>query len=126
MDESSSSQATPASPQQRWPLGVAAAGAVGAGLGLILTAAYVVRRPPCPPNYVRLIDPGLFLVVLLGALLVAELAVVLVARGRGRHPVAGVIGAVLGIGVLLLLVAAVALLGQTVGSASVDSGCWTF
>jgi hypothetical protein len=95
-------------------------------VGLALTAVYVLRRPPCPPNYVRLIDAGLVLLVLLGALLAAELAVLLVARQPGRHPVAAVIGSILGLAVVLLLVAVLALLVQTSGSASVDSGCWTF
>jgi hypothetical protein len=117
---------TDAAATQRWPSRVAGAGAIGAGLGLALTAVYTLRRPPCAPYYVRLIDPSLVLLVLLGGLLVAELVVVLVARSAGSHRVGGALGAVLAVAVAVLLVPTVQLVVTLGGSGRFDSGCWTF
>jgi hypothetical protein len=86
----------------------------------------IERRPPCPPNYVRLIDFAAVLLMLQAFLLVTELGVVLAARRRGPHRVAGTLAIVLGVVVALALVPSAALAMTTFRAGQYDAGCWTF
>ena len=110
----------------RWPRAVAMCGAVGAAVGCVLAIVYLVHRSPCPPNYVRLIDLGVVVLVLQGLLLLAELVVGLTARSPGRHRVAGAFAVIFVLGVVVLLLPALSLALSTVESGRFDTGCWAF
>jgi hypothetical protein len=105
-------------------------GATIAGAGLLAGLADWATRPPCPDNYVRLID-----VVPIAAVLCGLLAVALVWRAGRSTPWTpwrkDVRGVTIVISVLLTVVSsvptliAVASLIQHRGQ-SIDSNCWTF
>ena len=106
---------------------------VGAGIaavGGLAALADVATRPPCPDNYVRLID-----IVPIAGVICALLAVVLawragrtttwVPRRKDVRGVTVVVSVVLTVFAVLPALIAVGTLLQHRGQ-SVDSTCWTF
>jgi hypothetical protein len=101
------------------------------GLAVVLSAAGVVAwtgdlltRPPCPPNYVRLIDFELAAPVVTGLLLLLSLFMLARARGSGPPRV------LLGTATLVVALTGYLLYGSVLAieahQAPYDLGCWTF
>jgi len=101
-----------------------------AALGALAALADVVTRPPCPDNYVRLIDVVPIAGVVCGVLALvlgwrAGRTTPLVSRRKEVRGITVVVSVVLTVVAVLPTLMAVGSLLQHRGQ-SIDSNCWTF
>jgi type IV secretory pathway VirB2 component (pilin) len=92
---------------------------------LAVSLAWLGTRPPCPPNYVRLVDFGPALPGLAGLGLLVSGGALLLARKVGWHRTVAV---VMCASTVLAVLLAATTLDQLVSDwgAQYGSGCWTF
>lgn len=93
-------------------------------VGLIAWTGDLLTRPPCEPNYVRLIDIELVAPVASGLLLIVSVIMVAVGRAPGTHRVLFVAATVMVLLTGYLMFGAVLTIKSHQGP--YDLGCWTF
>ena len=82
-------------------------------------------RPPCPPNFVRLIDFAEILPFFAGAGVMAGVLCVTLARRPGRHRVLAALMSLSTAVALVVALGAIRLILANRG-AEFDANCWTF
>jgi hypothetical protein len=94
-------------------------------VALLASAWYLLFRPDCPDGWVRLFDFGPLPIVSSAAGLAGTVAILVPARGQGRHRVLAVLACVSLVLAMLFAVAATTTMVQTIVGGA-DPSCWTF
>jgi hypothetical protein len=116
--------APPSGPRRRFALRAALASAVCWGLAFCASLVWIRLRPPCPPNYVRLVDLAVAVPFVAGAGAIVGVVAWLVVRSIGLFRVVAVLMCV---STAMALVVAVSMVGRIHADIGVPyDDCWTF